>query len=388
MKNIKLMNKIAACGTDIFDRAEYNVGEDVAAPEAIMVRSAALHDMDFNPELLAIARCGAGVNNIPIDRCTEAGIVVFNTPGANANGVKELVICALMLASRDVIGGANWAETLTSDVAKSVEKGKSAFAGCELRGKTLGVIGLGAIGAMVANAALDLGMKVIGYDPYLTVEGAWRISRAVGHALTTDEIYEKSDYITLHVPAVESTRGMICKENIAKMKDGVKIINLARADLAIASDIKDAIASGKISAYVTDFPTEETLGVKGIVNIPHLGASTGESEDNCAIMAANQLVEFLTTGNIRNSVNFPAIDLPAHGGRNVLVLHANIPATIAKIAGAVAEKGVNIEHLSNKSRGNNACTLLALAPGTAEDDINAMKQTISELDGIWRVVVI
>jgi D-3-phosphoglycerate dehydrogenase len=388
MKNIKLMNKIAACGTDIFDRAEYNVGEDVAAPEAIMVRSAALHDMQFNPELLAIARCGAGVNNIPIDRCTEAGIVVFNTPGANANGVKELVICALMLASRDVIGGANWAETLTTDVAKSVEKGKSAFAGCELRGKTLGVIGLGAIGAMVANAALDLGMKVIGYDPYLTVDGAWRISRAVGHAVTTDEIFEKSDYITLHVPAVDATRGMIRKENIDKMKQGVKIINLARADLAIAADIKDAIADGKISAYVTDFPTEETLGVKGIVNIPHLGASTGESEDNCAIMAANQLVEFLSTGNIRNSVNFPAIDLPTHNGRNVLVLHANIPATIAKIAGAVAERGVNIEHLSNKSRGNNACSLLALAEGTSNEDIEWIKQTISEFEGMWRVIVI
>lgn len=388
MKNIKLMNKIAACGTDIFDRAVYNVGDDCAAPEAIMVRSAALHDMEFNPELLAIARCGAGVNNIPVDRCTEAGIVVFNTPGANANGVKELVICALMLASRDVIGGANWAETLKDDVAKTVEKGKSAFSGCELRGKTLGVIGLGAIGALVANAAIDLGMKVIGYDPYLTVEGAWRISRSVGHALTTDEIFEKSDYITLHVPAVESTKGMICRANIEKMKKGVKIINLARADLAVAADIKDAIAEGKISAYVTDFPTEETLGVKGIVNIPHLGASTGESEDNCAIMAANQLVEFLTTGNIRNSVNFPAIDLPAHDGRNVLVLHANIPASIAKISGAVAERGVNIEHLSNKSRGNNACTLLALAPGTSDADIEAMKQTIDEIDGVWRVIVI
>ena len=388
MKNIKLMNKIAACGTDIFDRAVYNVSEDVQNADAIMVRSAALHDMEFNPELLAIARCGAGVNNIPIDRCTEAGIVVFNTPGANANGVKELVICALMLASRDVIGGANWSETLTTDVAKTVEKGKSAFAGCELRGKTLGVIGLGAIGAMVANAALDLGMKVIGYDPYLTVDGAWRISRAVGHAVTTDEIFEKSDYITLHVPAVEATKGMIRKENIDKMKDGVKIINLARADLAIAADIKDAIAAGKISSYVTDFPTEETLGVKGIINIPHLGASTGESEDNCAIMAANQLVEFLTTGNIRNSVNFPAIDLPAHNGKNVLVLHANIPATIAKIAGTVAERGVNIEHLSNKSRGNNACSLLALAEGTSDEDIEWIKKTISEFEGMWRVIVI
>lgn len=386
MKNIKLMNKIAACGTDIFDRAEYNVGEDVSAADAIMVRSAALHDLEFNPELLAIARCGAGVNNIPIDRCTEAGIVVFNTPGANANGVKELAVCALMLASRDIIGGANWSETLETDVAKAVEKGKSAFAGCELRGKTLGVIGLGAIGAMVANAAIDLGMKVIGYDPYLTVDGAWRISRAVGHAVTTDEIFEKSDYITLHVPAVESTRGMIRKENIDKMKDGVKIINLARADLVIAADIKDAISAGKISAYVTDFPTEETLGVKGIVNIPHLGASTGESEDNCAIMAAEQLVDFLKTGSIRNSVNFPAIDLPAHGGTSVLVLHANIPASIAKISGAVAERGVNIEHLSNKSRGNNACTLLALAPGTSAEDIAAIKAAAENIDGVWRVV--
>jgi D-3-phosphoglycerate dehydrogenase len=388
IKNIKLLNKIAKVGTDKLDRELFNVGEDVDAPYGIMVRSANMLDMEFNPELRAIARAGAGVNNIPIDRCTEAGIVVFNTPGANANGVKELVICALMLASRDVIGGANWSETLTSDVAKAVEKGKSAFAGCELRGKTLGVIGLGAIGAMVANAAIDLGMKVIGYDPYLTVDGAWRISRAVGHAVTTDEIFEKSDYITLHVPAVEATKGMIRKENIDKMKDGVKIINLARADLAIAADIKDAIAAGKISAYVTDFPTEETLGVKGIVNIPHLGASTGESEDNCAIMAANQLVEFLSTGNIKNSVNFPAIDLPPHDGRNVLVLHANVPATIAKITTAVAEKGVNIEHLSNKSRGNNACTLLALAVGTTDAEIAEMKKAIEANADIWRVVVI
>lgn len=388
MKRIKLMNKIAACGTDVFDRKEYEVGEDVAAPQAIMVRSASLHDMEFGPELLAIARCGAGVNNIPIDRCSESGIVVFNTPGANANGVKELVICALMLASRDVIGGVNWAGTLTEDVAKTVEKGKSAYGGCELRGKTLGVIGLGAIGAMVANAAIDLGMKVIGYDPYLTVDGAWRISRGVGHAVTTDEIFEKSDYITLHVPAVPSTLGMICKANIAKMKKGVKIINLARADLAIAADVKEAIDEGRISCYVTDFPTEETIGARGIINIPHLGASTGESEDNCAVMAAEQLVEFLTTGNIKNSVNFPNIDIPAHDGKSVLVLHANVPATIAKISGAIAERGVNIENLSNKSRGNNACTLLALADETSEEDVSAITSAIKALDQIWRVVVI
>ena len=390
MKKIQLLNKIAAVGTDIFDKSVYEVAEGIENPDAIMVRSASMHEMTFGDNLRAIARAGAGVNNIPTDKCAEEGIVVFNTPGANANGVKELAIAALILAARDVAGGIEWAKTLEGnpDAAKAVEKGKGAYVGHELVGKTLGVIGLGAIGAMVANAALDLGMKVIGYDPYLTVDGAWRISRAVGHAVTTDEIFEKSDYITLHVPAVEATKGMIRKENIDKMKDGVKIINLARADLAIASDIKDAIAAGKISAYVTDFPTEETLGVKGIINIPHLGASTGESEDNCAIMAANQLVEFLSTGNIRNSVNFPAIDLPAHNGKNVLVLHANIPATIAKIAGAVAEKGVNIEHLSNKSRGNNACSLLALAEGTSDEDIEWIKKTISEFEGMWRVIVI
>ena len=390
MLKVKLMNKIAKVGTDVLNPLRYEVGAKLENEDAVMVRSAALHEMVFSPNLRAIARCGAGVNNIPVDRCTENGIVVFNTPGANANAVKELAIAALVLASRDVIGGVKWVESLKGQegVAKAVEAGKSAFVGHELAGKTLGVIGLGAIGAMVANAAIDLGMKVIGYDPYLTVDGAWRISRAVGHAVTTDEIFEKSDYITLHVPAVEATRGMIRKENIDKMKQGVKIINLARADLAIAADIKDAIAAGKISAYVTDFPTEETLGVKGIINIPHLGASTGESEDNCAIMAANQLVEFLTTGNIKNSVNFPAIDLPPHDGKNVLVLHANVPATIAKITTAVAQKGVNIEHLSNKSRGNNACTLLALAAGTTDAEIAEMKKAIEANEDIWRVVVI
>lgn len=388
MKNIKLLNKIATVGTDIFDRNEYVVGENTERVDAIMVRSASLHDMELPSELLAIARCGAGVNNIPIERCTEAGVVVFNTPGANANGVKELAICSLLLASRDIVGGANFAEGLNEDVAKAVEKGKSAFGGCELYGKTLGVIGLGAIGAMVANAAVDLGMKVIGYDPYLTVDGAWRISRAVGHASTTDEIFERSDYITLHVPAVAATRGMINAENIAKMRDGVKIINLARADLVIAEDVVRAVKSGKISRYVTDFPTEGTLGVAGIVNIPHLGASTEEAEDNCAVMAARQLDEFLKMGNIRNSVNFPSIDLPYAGGRRVLVLHANIPSSIAKISGAVGERGVNIENLSNKSRGNNACTLLELTSTASDGDVDAIKDTISEIDGVYRVIVI
>lgn len=387
MKKIKLLNKIAQVGLDVLDREKYEIGEEIDSPDAILVRSASLHEVEFKDNLLAIARCGAGVNNIPLDRCSERGIVVFNTPGANANSVKELCLCALLLASRDIIGGANWAESLSENVAKSVERGKAAFGGVELYGKTLGVIGLGAIGAMVANAAVDLGMKVIGYDPYLTVDGAWRISRAVGHAKTVDEIFEGSDYITLHVPAVESTRGMINRESIAKCKNGVRIINLARADLCVLEDVVGAVKSGRISRYVTDFPTEATLGVEGIINIPHLGASTEEAEDNCAVMAARRLEEYLTLGNIRNSVNFPDIDLPHTDGRRMLVLHSNIPSTIAKISGAVAARGVNIENLSNKSRGNNACTLLDLSPSTTEGDIEDICKTLRNTDGFWRVVV-
>jgi D-3-phosphoglycerate dehydrogenase len=387
MKKIKLLNKIAQVGLDVLDREKYEIGEEIDNPDAILVRSASLHESLFADNLLAIARCGAGVNNIPLERCSERGIVVFNTPGANANSVKELCLCALLLASRDIIGGANWAEGICENVAKSVERGKSAFGGVELYGKTLGVIGLGAIGAMVANAAVDLGMKVIGYDPYLTVDGAWRISRAVGHAKTVDEIFENSDYITLHVPAVESTRGMINRESIAKCKNGVRIINLARADLCVLEDVAEAVKSGRISRYVTDFPTEETQGVQGIINIPHLGASTEEAEDNCAIMAARRLDEYLTLGNIRNSVNFPDIDLPHTDGRRMLVLHANIPSTIARISGAVGDEGVNIENLTNKSRGNNACTLLELSPNTTESEIENICKTLRNTDGFWRVVV-
>ena len=289
IKNIKLLNKIAKVGTDKLDRNLFNVGEEVDAPYGIMVRSANMLDMEFNPELRAIARAGAGVNNIPIDRCTEQGIVVFNTPGANANAVKELVIAGLMLASRDVIGGVAWAGTLTEDVAKQVEKGKSKFAGCEVAGKTLGVIGLGAIGGMVANTAVHLRMDVVGCDPYMSIEAAWNLNHHVVKAATYDDIYATADYITLHVPSTPQTKGMINKEAIAKMKDGVRILNFSRADLVNAADLKEALESGKVAAYVTDFPTEEVLNVKGIVAIPHLGASTEESEDNCAVMAAQVL---------------------------------------------------------------------------------------------------
>ena len=323
---IGLLNKIAKIGTDIFDKEKYQVTSDLAGAAAIMVRSAAMHDMEFDKELIAIARAGAGVNNIPVERCAKEGIVVFNTPGANANGVKELAVCALMLASRNIVGGIAWAESLKGEecVTKAVEGGKSKFAGCEVLGKSLGVIGLGAIGGLVANTARALGMNVIGCDPYLTVNAAWSLSRSVKHAENYDEIYKNSDYITLHVPATKDTKGMINKETIAKMRDGVRIINLSRADLVVAEDVKAAIESGKIAAYVTDFPTEETLGTKGIVNIPHLGASTAESEDNCAVMEARELVDFIESGNIKNSVNYPSVSIPPSGAARITLMHLNI----------------------------------------------------------------
>ena len=359
MKNILLMNKIAKVGTDVFDRSEYAVGDALDNPVAMMVRSAALHDVEFGRDLLAIARCGAGVNNIPVDRCAEQGIVVFNTPGANANGVKELALCALMLASRDIVGGVEWAKTLTQDVAKSVEKGKSAYGGCEIAGKTLGVIGLGAIGGLVANAAHHLGMDVLGCDPYITVNAAWSLSRSVEKAATYDEIYEKADYITLHVPATPTTKNMINRDTIAKMRDGVRIINLARADLVDAEALKEALASGKVAAYVTDFPTEATQGVKGIVSIPHLGACTEESEDNCAVMAAHELDEFLKTGNIKNSVNYPNVQLPVTPGTHRLcVMHKNIPNTLSSITSQVSASGINIENMANGSKGDYAYTIV------------------------------
>ena len=359
MKNVLLMNKIAKVGTDVFDRSEYAVGDALENPVAMMVRSASLHETEFGKDLLAIARCGAGVNNIPVDRCAEQGIVVFNTPGANANGVKELAICALMLASRDIVGGVEWAKTLTTDVAKSVEKGKSAYGGCEIAGKTLGVIGLGAIGGLVANAAHHLGMEVLGCDPYITVNAAWSLSRSIEKAATYDEIYEKADYITLHVPATPTTKNMINRDTIAKMRDGVRIINLARADLVDAEALKEALASGKVAAYVTDFPTEATQGVKGIVSIPHLGACTEESEDNCAVMAAHELDEFLKTGNIKNSVNYPNVQLPvAPDTHRLCVMHKNIPNTLSFITSQVSASGINIENMANGSRGDYAYTIV------------------------------
>lgn len=382
MYNVKLLNKIASVGTDEFDKRKYNIDVDIAAPEAIMVRSAAMHDMEFGPELLAIARAGAGVNNIPIDKCAEQGIVVFNTPGANANGVKELAIAALLMAARDIIGGVKFTETLTEDVAKSVERGKSAFAGCELKGKTLGVIGLGAIGGMVANAAAALGMKVIGYDPYITIEGAWRLSHHISKAASYEEIFKSCDFITLHVPATPETKNMIRRDTLAMMRDGVRIINLSRADLVCAADVKDAIAQGKVTRYVTDFPTEETINRPGIVTIPHLGASTAESEDNCAVMAAHELIDYIENGNITNSVNYPSVQMPRSGAARLVVLHRNIPNMITSITGVLSEAGLNIENMANRSRGDYACTLLDADSDFSEATVSA----VAALDGVIRVL--
>ena len=381
--NIQLLNKIAAVGLNQLDDS-YNVGENIENPDGIMVRSAVMHEMEFAPSLKAIARAGAGVNNIPIERCSESGIVVFNTPGANANGVKELAICALLLAARDIVGGIAWANTLTEDVAKQVEKGKSKFAGTELMGKTLGVIGLGAIGGKIANTAIHLGMNVIGCDPFLSIEGAWNLNHRVNRAATYDEVFEKSDYITLHVPATKDTKNMICAESIAKMKNGVKIINLSRADLVNAAELKAALAEGKVSAYVTDFPTEEVINTPGVVAIPHLGASTEESEDNCAVMAARELDDYLRNGNIKNSVNYPNVEMPRSGAARICVLHQNVPSILTKITAAVADEGLNIENMTNKSKGENAYTVLDVSSTPSDDAI----ARIASVEGINRVRVI
>ena len=379
MKNIELLNKIAPCGTNLFDKAKYNVAEGLTDPDAIMVRSAVMHDMEFGSNLKAIARAGAGVNNIPLDKCAEKGIVVFNTPGANANAVKELAVAALMLASRDIVGGINWANSLkgTEDVAKQVEKGKSKFGGVEIIGKTLGIIGLGAIGGMLANAAERLGMKVIGCDPYLSVDAAWHIREGVQRVATFEDVFRNSDYISVHVPATAETKGFINEKAFSIMKDGVRILNLARADLVNTADLKKALESGKVASYVTDFPTEDTVGVKGIIAIPHLGASTEEAEDNCAVMAARELIDYLENGNIRNSVNYPTVVAPRTHENRVCVLHASTDGLASKITSLF--KGDFI----TKSRGNYAYTVID-TDSFNEDAVNTTKA----LEGVFKVNII
>ena len=358
MNNIKTYNKISASGLDRFDSTAYTCGDDVENPVGAIVRSAALHEVEFPKSLLAIARAGAGTNNIPVERCAEQGIVVFNTPGANANAVKELVIAGLLLSSRRVIPGIEWAKTLKGngvEVGKMVEKGKGAFVGPEIKGKSLGVVGLGAIGVLVANAANALGMKVYGYDPYLSVNAAWNLTHNAVHAIELSEIYEKCDYITLHVPLTPDTKGFINADAIAKMKDGVRILNFARGDLVNSADLLAALDDGKVASYVTDFPSDDVLGADGVIAIPHLGASTPESEDNCAKMAADELIDYIENGNIINSVNMPNISMPRSGDKRICVIHKNVPAVINKISGAVSEANINISHMLNKSKNEFAC---------------------------------
>lgn len=383
MFNIKTLNKISAVGLEKFDKSKYAYGDGIENPDAIMVRSAAMHDMEMPKSLLAIARAGAGVNNIPVDRCTREGIVVFNTPGANANAVKELVVCALLLSSRKVTKAIEWCKTIKNDenVSKSVEKGKSAFSGPELKGKTIAVIGLGAIGRLVANAASDLGMNVIGYDPFLTPAAAETLKKDVQVINELDEIYPKADYITVHVPLTPETKEMICAANIAKMKDSVRIINLARGDLANSADIIAALDEGKMASYVTDFPSADLIGVDGVIAMPHLGASTPESEENCATMGAEELIDFLENGNIRNSVNMPAASSPRCGKARITIIQKNQPNMIATITDVISKSGMNIENFENKNRGDVAYSILDLD----SDDLDSVVAELEKLDGVVRV---
>lgn len=387
MFNIKTYNKISKVGLTEFDANKYAIADEIDAPQGAIVRSAALHDVDFPESLLAIARAGAGTNNIPIERCTNEGIAVFNTPGANANAVKELVIAGLLLSSRKIVPAIEWAKTLKgngSDVGKMVEKGKSAFTGPEIRGKSLGVIGLGAIGVLVANAANALGMKVYGYDPYISVRSAWNLTHNAIYVTDIKEIYEKCDYITIHVPLTPNTKGFINSDVIKLMKDEVRILNFSRADLVNSADMIIALESGKVATYITDFPTDEMLGIGGVIAIPHLGASTPESEDNCAKMAAKELIDYIENGNIENSVNLPDISMPRSGEKRICVIHKNIPNMLTAITSAVADNKVNIENLLNKSRGEIAYTMLDID----EADYNAIYNKLIAIEGVIRVRII
>ncbi|MGN0558294.1 MAG: 3-phosphoglycerate dehydrogenase family protein [Acutalibacteraceae bacterium] len=384
MYNILTLNKIAKIGTSRLGE-DYAVGDSIANPDAILVRSASMHEYEMPESLLAIARAGAGVNNIPLDDCAKKGIVVFNTPGANANAVKELVIMGLLMSSRKVINGIEWAKTLKGNgdaVGKMVEKGKSQFAGPEIKGKKLGVVGLGAIGILVANAAKSLGMEVLGYDPFLSVDAALKLSTGVKHVTSLDDIYANSDYITVHVPLNADTKQMINAESIAKMKDGVRILNYSRDGLVNSADVLAGIKSGKISAYVTDFATDDILGEDGVIAMPHLGASTPESEDNCAVMAADEVKNYLENGNIVNSVNYPNASMARTGDVRYCILHKNAPKLLSKILEVIGTTGANVENMDNKSRGEYAYTLV----DTTGADADAA--AIEAVEGVIRVRVI
>ena len=386
MYKINCLNPIAQVGLKNFSD-KYSITDNAQEADGILVRSASMHEMELPKGLLAVARAGAGVNNIPLDKCAEQGIVVFNTPGANANGVKELVIAGMLLAARDVVGGIEWVKSAKDDenIAKAAEKEKKNFAGTEIMGKKLGVIGLGAIGVKVANSAVALGMEVYGFDPYLSVNAAWSLSRSVKHVLNVDDIYAECDYITIHVPLLDSTKGMINAEAISKMKDGVTILNFARDLLAEEKDVLEGLKSGKIHRYVSDFPNSTTAGQPGCIVIPHLGASTEESEDNCAVMAVEELMDYLENGNIRNSVNYPACDMGicAQAGR-VAIFHKNIANMITKFTAVFGEKGINISDMTNKSKGEVAYTMMDVETALTEDIVKALES----INGVFRARIV
>lgn len=386
MTKINCLNPIAACGLDLFSD-NYEIVDSMNQADAVLVRSAAMHDLELPDSIVAIARAGAGVNNIPLDKCAEKGIVVFNTPGANANGVKELVVAGLLLASRDLLGGYNWCKENASDaeLGKKVEKQKSQYAGNEIQGKKLGVIGLGAIGAKVANIAFRLGMEVYGYDPYVSVDAAWSLSRHIKHINNVEDIYKECDYITVHVPALDSTKGMLNKDAFAMMKDGVKILNFARDILVNDEDMKEALASGKVAKYVTDFPNATITGCENVITIPHLGASTSESEDNCAIMAVKQITDFIENGNIKNSVNYPACDAGiCDTAARISICHKNIPDMLTRFTGVFSKEHINIANMVSKSRGDWAYTILDVE--SKVDD--ASKAALEAVEGVVKVRVI
>lgn len=376
MFKLQTLNKISSVGLDVFEKEKYEISTEVDNPDAILVRSANMLDMEFNSNLKAIARAGAGVNNIPIDRCTEKGIVVFNTPGANANAVKELVIASLLISSRKIVKGMEWVQTLKgngSEVEKLVEKGKSQFEGPEIKGKRLGVIGLGAIGVMVANDALSLGMDVIGYDPYISINAAWDLSSAVHRATSLEQLVSTSDYITIHVPFSDSTKGMINKDIFNVMKKGVRLLNFARGGLVVNKDLFEALDNGTVAYYVTDFPSEELLGNDKIIAIPHLGASTPESEENCAMMASVQLREFLEKGHIKNSVNFPDSELARTGDTRVIVAHDNVPNMFGQITSLIATYKINIGDMLSRHRNKIGYTIFDIEGALPDQLLEGLK---------------